>query len=304
MVKRYVAGFVVLVCLLSQSVLAFGPKGHELVGTIADRLLTSKPASAKIKILLEGVSLADAARIADDIKGLEKKNWDGEPVATLPWTMTTNLRRDMYEFLKANSNSHGGHGHNPDHHSFHYTDISVVSDLKYDIAKKGAGKTDVVQMINYCIGVLKGTNPQPNQYAITPRVAVVLLAHYLGDIHQPLHVGAAYFDATGARVDPDVVPSAKADHGGNDIQMHPAGSSTSSLALHAFWDDRAVDAAIHGIKLSAGSSTGGTLTVAEIDTHFVTAAPAGAPLDAGVPIEKLSVTWANEILPISKKSHE
>src|SRR5207247_1915935 len=140
------------------------------------------------------------------------------------------------------------------------TDISVVSDLKYDIHKKGAGPTDIVQMINVCIGVLQSPNPQPNQYKITPRVAVVLLAHYLGDIHQPLHVGAAYFDADGNKVDPDDNPAAQLDHGGNDIQMHPAGSNTNSLALHAFWDGNSVDAAVHKIKLaSGGGSTGSTL---------------------------------------------
>jgi len=52
-------------------------------------------------------------------------------------------------------------------------------------------------MINYCIGVLKGTVHQPNVRKITPSVAVILLAHYVGDMHQPLHVGAAYFDDDG-----------------------------------------------------------------------------------------------------------
>ncbi len=49
-------------------------------------------------------------------------------------------------------------------------------------------------MINYCIRVLQEPIEKTNTFAITKPVAIILLAHYVGDIRQPLHVGAEYFD--------------------------------------------------------------------------------------------------------------
>jgi hypothetical protein len=289
-----------LLILACQPAWAFGPKGHRLVGTIADRLLAPKPQAVRINQLLEGLTLADAAVIPDDIK-----NWNHEPDPQLPWTMKPGLRQEMIEFLVANSNSGDSHGHNHDHHGFHYTDISVVGDLKYASNKVGATRTDVVHMINVCIRVLKDPHPAPNQYKITPRVAVILLAHYVGDIHQPLHVGAVYFDADGNKVDPDVDDAARADNGGNDIQMHPNGLTTNTLSLHSFWDGNAVNEAAHQIKRSLGNSSPSTnLLDHEIDAHFVNVPPTGGPLDQNVPLLNLSTVWANEMLPIARQAHE
>jgi hypothetical protein len=55
-----------------------------------------------------------------------------------------------------------------------------------------------------------GANPEQNERKITKPVALILLAHYVADIHQPLHVGAAYFDAQGRATDPDKDKSALA----------------------------------------------------------------------------------------------
>ena len=290
MLKNLLAG-VALVTLLTSQALAYGPAGHQLVGQIADELLKGKPAAGKVSALLHGITLAEAAKIPDDIKG-----WDSQPSPHLHWTNIPPLYNDMKAFLAANSNGPGSHGHNPDHHAYHYTDISVSSDLKYDKHKTGAEKNDVVQMIPFCIKVLKGTAPQPNSRKITPTVAVILLAHYLGDIHQPLHVGAAYFDDHGKLVDPDTAPSSHADHGGNDIEFGGGG-------LHTFWDGDTVKAAIHKIKTAAGT-TGGTLTHQEMSDHFVTKKPNGHPLDQNVALSDLAVTWANEILPTAKEAHD
>ena len=78
------------------------------------------------------------------------------------------------------------------HHAFHYTDVSVVGPARYAAAGIGAADTDIVHAIPLCIQVLQG-KLQDNPYKITRPVALILLAHYVGDIHQPLHVGAAYF---------------------------------------------------------------------------------------------------------------
>src|SRR5205823_8331876 len=77
--------------------------------------------------------------------------------------------------------------------------------------------------------------------------AVILLAHYLGDIHQPLHVGAEYFDQHGQIVDPAHDESALIDEGGNTLDLRltsdpPSGRLSHTKKLHGFWDVDTVNA--------------------------------------------------------------
>src|SRR5215212_7694231 len=59
-----------LVSLLSINASAYGPRGHQLVGAIADRRLKKKPAIAgKVRDLLDGLTLQRAATLPDEIKG-------------------------------------------------------------------------------------------------------------------------------------------------------------------------------------------------------------------------------------------
>ncbi len=74
-------------------------------------------------------------------------------------------------------------------------------------------------MIPFCIDVLQGRVPEQNERRITKPVALILLAHYIADIHQPLHVGAEYFDQQGQVADPDKDKSALGDEGGNTFTL-------------------------------------------------------------------------------------
>ena len=85
----------------------------------------------------------------------------------------------------------------PSHHWFHYTDVPLADAEKYADGKAGRSQWDIVHMMRYCIAVLQGEEPEDNARKITKPIAVILLAHFVGDIHQPLHVGAQYFDAQG-----------------------------------------------------------------------------------------------------------
>ncbi len=284
---------------------AFGKKGHQLVGTIADRLLSKLPNKPKNLAILGNLTLEEAATIADEIKGIKEADWDKLPDPKLPWTTDKILVAEMRAFVEANPQ----HSKMQNHFNFHYTDISIISaagPLKYANGAVGATPTDVVHMINVCIRVLQGqATAADNNHKITPRVAVVLLAHYVGDIHQPLHVGAAYFDGRGNIVDPNNVAGAFADEGGNQIQFHDKGATGAVIPLHAFWDENAVEAAVRKIKgaVAGAGATGATLTSQEIDDLLVKAAPSGAPLDKGVPLLDLSTAWANEILPMAAEAH-
>jgi hypothetical protein len=51
--------------------------------------------------------------------------------------------------------------------------------------------------------VLEG-NPAPGPFSIIDKKeALFMLAHFIGDLHQPLHVAAVYLGANGQHVDPD-----------------------------------------------------------------------------------------------------
>jgi hypothetical protein len=72
-----------------------------------------------------------------------------------------------------------------------------------------------------------------------------MLAHFVGDIHQPLHVGAVYIDGDDHLTNPDA-PGMKLDpstetRGGNSID-------DGATNLHAEWD--AIPASIKPAKIS------------------------------------------------------
>ncbi|HVF23255.1 MAG TPA: S1/P1 nuclease, partial [Pyrinomonadaceae bacterium] len=72
-----------------------------------------------------------------------------------------------------------------------------------------------------------------------------LITHYLGDIHQPLHVGAEYFKADGVAFHPIRGADGFADQGGNKLALFTFtdGSFNTTGNLHSFWDGKTVDSA-------------------------------------------------------------
>jgi hypothetical protein len=117
------------------------------------------------------------------------------------------------------------------HRQYHYTDVAIQRD-EYSKRHKGTSDHDVVSAINAAISVLQGTgSPAPFRIAST-REALRLLAHFVGDIHQPLHVVTVYLDHDGNLIDPDAghFDPKTATRGGNDI-LH------GTKRLHSEWDD-------------------------------------------------------------------
>ncbi|MFL6255927.1 MAG: S1/P1 nuclease [Pyrinomonadaceae bacterium] len=284
-----------LVVLLSVSLSAgsaygYGSPGHALVGAIADKRLEKNPAvAAKVKELLHGLSLKQAATLPDAIK-----NWDDPNPKTCnntrfdnsPVTEAKQIEDDLRAFLKANlCSSH------PSHHEFHYTDVPVFGDEDYDGGTVGREDFDIVKMIPFCIRVLKDQEPQPNNRAITKSVAVVLLAHYLGDIHQPLHVGAEYFDANGNAFEPTSPNEGFADQGGNKLTLFTFfnGKLTSAGKFHSYWDGQTVTNAF------------GSATSATVAAKLAKSEPVHWKLSGGV--ETWAKQMANEILPVAREAH-
>lgn len=270
------------VCLFASSAYSYGPQGHSLVGAIADRRLAkNKPIANKVKQLLNGITLEQAATLPDSIK-----TWDRNPlgfhVAGQP-----EIEAQLRAFVKANPASG-----NPSHHEFHFTDVPVFGDEKYADGQVGRGDFDIVKMIPFCISVLKGDVPETNDRAITKAVAVILIVHYMGDIHQPLHVGAEYFDANGNPFEPTTANKGFADQGGNKLTLFTLvnGKEKSAGVFHHYWDSQTVTNAF------------GSGPNAPIANKLAKKAPVNWKLTGA--IETWAEQLANEIMPLAREAHE
>lgn len=272
------------ICLFSINTFAYGPRGHQLVGAIADRRLARNRAVArKVQQLLDGLTLAEVATLPDQIK-----SWDdcgSRPPSPDPVTDRERINNELRAFVAANKCSM-----RPTHNEFHFTDVPVVGGEEYDDGTVGRGEFDIVQMIPFCIRVLRGEEPENNSRAITKTIAVILLTHYLGDIHQPLHVGADFFNADGNAFHPTPSDEGFSDQGGNKLTLFTfSGGSFNAVGnLHSFWDGKSVD-------LAFGKAANPALA-----RRLAAQTPAGWRLSGG------AETWAeqmgDDILPFAREA--
>jgi len=226
--------------------------------------------------------------LADEIR--ERK--DGRSLFRLQENLA--LEKELLAFRAANSPSAGGSADSvPSHRWFHYTDVPI-QDAHYADGNAGRSQWDVVHMTEYCIRVLEGAEPADNPRKITPSVALVLLAHYVGDLHQPLHVGAAYLNQNGELRYPGRDADALDDQGGNLIDF---GAST----LHAYWDVETVDSALSQERRLEGNDA---LTLVQWARKLAMQEPVKWKPDANVAPEKWIELWADEILPIAREAHD
>src|SRR6266536_2242808 len=307
-----------LFALLLGISIAFGPAaqlhayallGHEIVGAIADERLTNTPTAAKIRALIDGLSLEKAALLADTIKGWDKKGVDNPKSFRVA---SPKIEQQLRDFWRANQPIHDMHSTAPSHHWFHYTNVPVIPAQSYGDGTAGRSKWDIVHMIPYCVEVLRGQRPEQNERKITKPVALILLAHYVADIHQPLHVGALYFDAQGRVADPDKDRSALADEGGNTFTLElsdepPRTRGIRKKKLHGFWDYDSVNALFPQIpirvrkrELQAQIAPLRKQLVRELATHE----PKNWRMPASLDVTNYAEAWANEILPIAREAHE
>lgn len=254
---------------------AFGAKGHQMIGAIADRMLNPR-ASAQVNRLL-GMRLRVAATWADCAKGVtldgDVFRYTREPrfdAACRPFQTPAGIDA-MREFVRRNWNCAPAGAARACHLHYHFTDVAIQRD-RYDRAFVGTGDTDIVGAMRAAIGVLQGrAAPAPIDIRGKPQ-ALLLLAHLVGDVHQPLHVAAIYLDGQGRRVDPDAGPSTTAaragTRGGNSIT---AGTSD----LHAQWD-----------QVASALSPAAVRTAMMADAR-------GVPRTSGDP-SSWPATWASE----------
>jgi hypothetical protein len=170
---------VLLLCaaLSSFNAIASGDEGHKTVGAIADRLLKGSNAGAKVQALLkDGESLQSISVWADCAKG----------------TFCGPQTPEMVAFTIQN----------PAHNAYHYTN-TPVQNKAYVAGGVGTTDHDIVQTLKQSIAVLQGNDTEvTNPHRFSPRQALLMIAHLVGDIHQPLHVGAAYINGDNQFVTP------------------------------------------------------------------------------------------------------
>jgi hypothetical protein len=299
-----------LLLLLTHSLFAYGPIGHQIVGEIADQKLAHTPAGDQVSALLDGMTLEKASVIPDEIKGWDKKGADDPNI--FHYSSRPKLDAQLRDFWRANKPTYDEKSEIPSHHWFHYTDVPLDHPQKYADGEAGRSKWDIVHMMAYCVDVLQGRIPEENDRKITKPIAIILLAHYVGDIHQPLHVGAEYFDANGHEVDPGKDKSALGDQGGNTLEVHfpgypPNDAGSHPKKLHPFWDEEAVDAMFPETPATMKKAERvATLEPArqKLVHELATEEPKNWRLPPNVSVRSYSEAWADEILPLAREVHE
>ena len=248
---------------------AWGSDGHKTVGMIADILLAG-PVENDVKKILGGKTLSTVAIWADCAKGFSY------------------CRRQPSVAEKAYANR------NPHHHDYHYTDVPI-QETSYRPQSAGTKPYDAVGVMRYAVQVLQGKAQPSADFNLNKREALWLLAHVVGDIHQPLHAGALYFDhACAHKVDPNqegaglpnfgIGTEFAESTGGNDFKI------SASRNLHSYWDDDIVHA---NMRLKGIPKT----EIRQFAQALMKTPPTNWELD-GDPAD-WPQKWASEILPLA-----
>ena len=196
------------------SALAWGDDGHQTVGKIASLRIKPRTAQKIARILKPGETLANIASWADTVKERMGKP-DPDP--------------DTNAFLQDLA-------HNEKNREWHYDDLPLNC-RNYQTCTGFTPENDVVHMLNVCIRTLQG-HPDPN-HPLSQRNALKLLVHFVGDMHQPLHIGCGFIDVNGphgtiliAR-DPRVIKEKDlpSDNGANQLVI-----DNNKKKLHGLWD--------------------------------------------------------------------
>ena len=234
----------------------WGADGHHTVGALADRLIVGTNAQMQVSSLLGGLTLEQAAVWADCAKGVDpNKNFAYTAAGKYPECAifeTPDGEAEMIDFVRRNdTNCPRVPGDESCHKQYHYSD-EAIQRKRYHPGDVGTRPFDIVAAISATIHVLKGDAAPPPFDIKDKREALLLLAHYAGDVEQPLHVGAVYLDASGDLVDPEqgAFDPATATQGGNVITTIHVATNRRSENFHATWDD--IPASLQSSQIDAG----------------------------------------------------
>lgn len=301
-------GILLCVVLTAQTAFAYGPIGHQIIGAIADAKLAGTETGKKVSALLDGMTLEKVSVIPDEIRGWDKTGPDDPGI--FHYSAHPRIDEQLRAYWHANPPTKDLNSATPSHHWFHYTDVPILGGEKYGDGTAGRTKWDIVHMIPYCIAVLKGEVPEDNPRKITKPIAVILLTHFVGDIHQPLHVGAEFFDKEGHVANPGKTAQTLEDQGGNTLELNLANARTDAARhakFHYFWDSETVSANLPALPEAMPKEERREKTdvaKAALVQKFVKEEPKNWRLPSGIALKDYAEAWANDILPLAREAHE
>ena len=272
--KRSISLLLSVVIFLAPAVsaLAWGDDGHQTVGKIASLRIKSRTAQKIAQILKPGETLANIASWADTVKYRTGK--------TDPDADTNAFLQDV--------------AHNEKNAEWHYDDLAL--DCKnYQTCTGFTPDNDIVHMLNVCIRTLQG-HPDPS-HPLSERNALKLLVHFLGDIHQPLHIGCGFIDIHGPNGnimivrDPVVIKQKNlaSDKGANDLVI-----DNDRKNLHSFWDFTLVT--------SLMTTIGPEITSDTLGTYLKQTVSPKASWNPHGPVSTWAAAWATDSL-LQSRNH-
>ena len=286
MLVRLTLAAATLALACTSGVHAYGPRGHQMIGAIADSQLSPAAKAAVAQNL--GYTLRTAATWADCVRDVQKGS-DGK-FAYIPdprysascKVFGTKIGKDrMISYARRNWDGCQDRDATKGCHAlYHFADVTVFED-HYDRTFTGTSSHDVVSAILAAIAKLKG-EAVPAPFDIKDKAeAILMLAHLVGDLHQPLHVGAVYLDAGDHSFDPGCITTPHDKNtetrGGNKLEV---GSSN----LHSNWDD----------VLTSWDPT-------HLSKDTITAAKAVSPSSGAS--EAWPATWASETIVAAQSAY-
>ena len=236
MKKLLISAFMLALASLPQLSFAWGADGHQTVGAIAENLLAGSKAGARSKPCWVTIPWKKIAVWGDCVKGIAPdKDFSYTSTGRYPECASFETAAGiaaMADYVKRNNtNCNPAADEENCHKQYHYADVALQHD-QYKLGYVGTSDHDVVYAIRAAVMVLQG-KPQPAPFNFKDKQeALMLLTHYVGDLHQPLHVGSIFLNADGKIINPDEGQYDRSSNtvGGNALQC-PCGN------LHSMWDD-------------------------------------------------------------------
>lgn len=284
--------------LAPTSALAWGYQGHRVVGSIADELLKGSNTATQVQTILNDgdpngkLTLRLVGPWADCVKSVQH-NDDGSfkyvvqdkderiqyevPCTVFSTVSAENAR--MVDYVQRNWSNCSVAPDTPPgncHSTYHFDDVTIQRD-SFNRNEQGTNDHDVVAAIAAAIAVLRGNLAPPPFSIKDKKEALMLLVHFVGDLHQPLHVGSIYLGPDSKPVDPDIahtIDPLTQTRGGNSIH-------DQNIDLHSEWDNIPYDL---GDKFTQ---------------ELMTAARA-VPASAGTTTDDWTASWAGDSIQLAR----
>lgn len=255
---------------------AWDYSGHRIVGAVAD-------------IVLQRERPDVYARVAELLERNSAKR-DLNTVAVFP-----DCAKDEPKFCgrRASDEEIEYVLRNNAHKQFHYTN-SPFQQRRYLPGGAGTAESDIVQMIRHTVVQLQGKTPDFKfGVKLENAEALWLLAHLIGDLHQPLHVGQAYFDTICKNIiNPNTSKAIEAvtTLGGNTIKL----TGNEAPSLHIYWDANTVRKAMEDDGFGKDEK-------AFANKLAATTPPPGWQATGGP--EGWAEQWIEQIMPLTERAY-